>query len=447
MSSATGVVARGRSMLTDDVLGRVLVAAVVVGYLLPLLVESFVNPKGFRPITDAPPAPDATLELVTLLCNVLVLGVCAGAVVLRLGRLRRLVGPILLLLAAWVVAVAGLVLADASVTRGVVLFPAICAAVTLVRPGTAAARAVGWAVLALVGLSLLMALVTPDAGLYYQRADQADEKFVWDHGILVGPYRTGNNLGLVLAVGLPFVLSLPRRWVRSAGTLATVAALAWTFSRTSVVAALAGAAVWAALVLLPRALGRRARGSGDGPRDGAAPAGLPRLRAGLAAAGLAVLGLVALALPFVTGSSTAFNNRGGFWQEGIDAWLERPLLGWGADYYLQLARSADNLGGFAYHAHNQAAQLLVTGGLVLLALVLAAVTWASVVAVRHAAVGSAWPAAFLAAFLVSAMFEVPLGLVDRGMFYPAVLVPLCLLLAHGRNPHPALTDREVPSPA
>jgi O-antigen ligase len=177
------------------------------------------------------------------------------------------------------------------------------------------------------------------------------------------------------------------------------------------------------------------------------PAALARVRAGIAAAALAVLGLVALALPFVTGSPTAFNNRGGFWQEGIDAWLERPLLGWGADYYLQLARSADNLGGFAYHAHNQTAQLLVTGGLVLLVLVLAAVVWASVVAVRHAAAGTAWPAAFLAAFLVSAMFEVPLGLVDRGMFYPAVLVPLCLLLSRSRDPHPALTDREAPSPA
>ncbi len=439
-TGATGVVARGRSLRSDDVLGRLLVAAVAVGYLVPLVVDSFVNPKGFRPITDAPPPPDATLELVSLLCNVLVLAACGAVVVLRLGRLRRLVGPILLLLAAWVVAVVGLVVADGAVNRAVVLFPAICAAVALVRPGAAVVRAVGWTVVTLVGLSLLMALLAPDAGLYFQGANQADEKFVWDYGILVGPFRSGNNFGLVLAVGLPFVLALRPGWVRVAGTVATVAALAVTFSRTSIVAAAAGAAVWAVVVLLPRVLPRLL--SGDRVRTA-----LPRLRAGLAAAALAVLGLVALALPFVTGSATAFNNRGGFWHEGVDAWLERPLLGWGADYYLQLARSADNLGGFAYHAHNQAAQLLVTGGLVLLTLVLAAVVWASVVAVRHASAGSAWPAAFLAAFLVSAWFEVPLGLVDRGMFYPAVLVPLCLLLAHGRDPHPALTDREALSPA
>lgn len=415
---------RATGLLTDAVLSRVLVVAVAVGYLLPLFVESYVNPKGFRPITDAPPPPDPTLELVTLLCNALMLLTCAAIGVLRLRRLRRLAGPILLLVAAWVAAVAGLVLADTSVNRGVVLFPAICAAVALLRPGVAMVRALGWVVLGLVAVSVVMALVSPDAGLYFREASRRDEKFVWDYGILVGPYRTGNNLGLVLAVGLPFVLQLPRRWVRVVGTVATVLALAWTFSRTSELAAVAGAGVWAVLTLLPRLTGGRG------------PDAVARLRGALAAAGLAVLALAVLALPFVTPSATAFNNRAGFWQQGIDAWLERPLLGWGADYYLQLARSADNLGGFAYHAHNQTAQLLVTGGIVLLALVGLAVAWACVVAVRLAAAGNAWPAAFLAAFLVSAAFEVPLGIVDRGMFYPAVLVPLCLLLAHGGEGDP-----------
>lgn len=466
MSSAAGVLRRGRTTPGDAVLGRLLVAAVALGYLVPLTVESFVHPKGFRPITDAPPAPDPTLELVTLLGNALMLAACAGVVLLRLGRVRRLLGPVLALLAAWAVGVAGLLAAGSSVSRGVVIFPAVCAAVAVLRAGGAIVRALGWTVLALVAVSVVMAVATPDAGLYFLEANQRDEKFVWDHGILVGPYRTGNNLGLVLAVGLPFVLALPGRALRVAGTAVTALALAWTFSRTSIGAAVVGVAVAAVLAGLPRLTGARGGGlhrpgalgaphpssalGGLHPSSalgGQGAAGTARLRGALAAAGLAVLGLAVLALPVVTRDPTSFNNRAGFWHEGLEAWRQRPLLGWGADYYARLARSEENLGGFAYHAHNEAVQLLVTGGVVLLGLVLAAVVVASVTAVRLAAAGVVWPAAFLAAFLVSAAVEVPLGVVDRGMFYPAVLVPLCLLLTQGRDLLPALPDREGPPPA
>jgi O-antigen ligase len=290
------------------------------------------------------------------------------------------------------------------VARRVVLIPLICVAFALLRPGLAAVRALGWVTAVLAAVSLVLAVVDPSAARYDLSADLADDKFVGSAGILAGPFGSGNNLGLALAVGLPSVLMLPRRWVRAVAVAVVLVALAWTFSRTSWFAALAAVAVGAAVVLLP---------------------GLRRLGA---AAVLSGLGLVALVLPWVTSSGTAFSNRGGFWAQGLEVWRERPLTGWGPDYYARVAQSADNLGGFAFHAHNQGVQLLVTGGVLLFAVVVAAFVWAGVRAVREAALGRPWAAMVMTALLVCATFEVPLGVVDRAMFFPFVLVPLCILL-------------------
>ena len=385
-----------------------LVVVVALGYTLPMFAESFVVPKGFRPITEEVPDPGPVVDLVTLLCNTLVLVACLAVVVLHRRDLRRLASPVLLLVAAWGVGITGLLAFDAELSRRLVQIPLICLAFALVRPGLRAVRALGWVTATLAAVSLVLAVLRPDAVRYDLAASLADDKFVWGYGILAGPFGSGNNLGLALAVGLPSVLLLPRRWVRTAAVVVVLLALAWTFSRTSWFAALAAVGL------------------------GAVVTWLPRLRRPAATLALGGLGLVALVLPLVVRSETAFSNRGLFWRQGLDAWSERPWTGWGPDYYQRVAQSADNLGGFAFHAHNQALHLLVTGGVLLFAVVVAAFVWAGARAVRSAAAGRPWAAMVMTALLVCATFEVPLGVVDRAMFFPFVLVPLCLLLTGER---------------
>lgn len=400
----------------------VLVWAVTLGYVVPMFAGSFVVPKGFRPITEEAPSVGPVVERVGLVGAVVVLLACLAVLAIRRGELRRLLSPVLLLVVAWGVAVLGLLTWDAEVSQRLVLVPAICLAFALVRPGLAAVRALGWATVGLAGTSLVLAVVRPDAVRYQRPPSLQDDKFVWAHGILSGPFGSGNNLGLALAVGLPAVMYLGRRWLRTIGVVVVLLALGWTFSRTSWVGALAALGLGVVLILLPRV------------RSTSSRLDLSRVRRVAAALALSGTGLVALALPVATSSDTAFSNRGGFWQHGLDAWQERPWTGWGSGYYGRLAESEDNIGGFAFHAHNQWLHLLVIGGILLFVPVVAAFVSAAVAAVRMAGEGFAWPATMLTALFVSTMFEVPLGLVDRSMFYPAVLVPLSMVLTAGRPP-------------
>lgn len=397
----------------------VLVAAVTVGYVLPMLVDSLTSRKEFRPITDGPAPEHALVGLATTAGNALVLVVCLAVLVLHRRRWRDLLGPVALLLGAWAVALGTLVVQGSpELNRSMVLLPLVLAAATVLRPDRRAVEAIGVATVAVAGVSLLLGLVLPDAGRYVRAAEVADEKLVGPLGILAGVYPSGNNLGVALALGLPAVLALRRPLLRWSAFAVVVLALAWTTSRTSWVAAAVTVAVWVAL----RFAGRR--------------------RDQLAALVLAALGTASLVLPFVTRDPTAFTNRATYWVAGLEAWRDAPWLGHGADHYTAVARESGALGGYAYQAHNQVVQLLVTGGLVLLVLVGAAVALAAVRAVRVVD-RDPWLATFVVALLCAGLFEVPVGVVDRVMFVPFALLPLAVALAYRpAPPAPAVVTGE-----
>lgn len=398
-------------------LDTLLVVAVTVGFLLPLLVDSLHGVKEFRPITAAPAPDPAAVSLAATAGNLLVLVACLVVLVVHRRRWRDLLGPAALLLGAWAVALGVLLAHGADVPRAVVLVPLVVAAGTLLRPGRAAAAATGATTAALAGLSLLLGLLLPDAGRYVRPEAVADEKPVGALGILAGVLPSGNNLGVALALGVPAVLLLRRAWLRWTALATVLLALAWTASRASWIAA--GAALAAALVL--HLAGRR--------------------RDVVAALALGAAGTANVVLPFVVTDPTAFTNRATYWVAGIDAWREAPFVGHGADYYTVVAREGGALGGYAYQAHNQVVQLLVTGGLVLLVLVAAALVLAALRAVRAAGTDT-WPTAFLVALLCTMLFEVPLGVVDRVMYAPAALLPLVLVLAWRRG-----ADDPAPAPS
>lgn len=381
-----------------------LVVAVAVGFLLPLLVDSLHGVKQFRPIT-ADPVPDPpVVALAATAGNLLVLLACLTVLVVHRRRWRDLLGPSALLVGAWAVALGVLLAHGADVPRAVVLIPLVVAAATLLRPGRRAVEALGATTAGLAAVSLLLGLLLPSAGRYVRPEAVADEKPVGALGILAGVLPSGNNLGVALALGLPAVLLLRRAWLRWTALLVVLAALAWTASRASWVAA--AAALGTALVL--HLAGRR--------------------RDLLAALVLAAAGTANVVLPFVVQDPSAFTNRATYWIAGIDAWRQAPVLGHGADYYTVVARDGGALGGYAYQAHNQIVHLLVTGGLLLLLLVAGAVAVAAVRAVRAAPV-DAWPTTFLVALLGASLVEVPLGVVDRVMYAPTALLPLVLVLA------------------
>lgn len=370
--------------------------------VVPQLLQVLLVGRGFVPVTGEPRAvPDAVATATTLGNAALVLG-CLALVLLHARALPWRTWPLLaILLAPWFWSVALLVVAGRPPGAPVLLYPAIVTAAWAVRPRLTAVPVLGLVVAGTAALSVALGLLAGDRALYANYAGADLDKSLGSFGILAGLLPSGNNLGLCLAVGFPAVLTVRGRW-RIPAVAVTVLAIAWSFSRTAWLAVAVAVLLAVALVLVRR-----------------------RWVVGLALSGL--LAVVAL-VPWFTRGDGAFANRGGYWRESRDAWLERPLAGHGPDWFDELARGAENLGGHAYHAHNQVVHSLVTGGIVLAALTIVVLAVAIVRAVRHERAGFAWAAQTVAALLVLAFLEVPFGSVDRAAFFPYVLLALCLVV-------------------
>ncbi|WP_315097005.1 O-antigen ligase family protein [uncultured Cellulomonas sp.] len=377
---------------------------------LPQLAILLTQGRGFEPATAGPDADGALVQGLTTVCNLGLLALCAALVALgaREAPWRR--WPLLgLLLLPWVVVVAAGFAAGSRPAAMTVLYPAVVTAAWAVRVSWRVVPVLGWLTAGTAAVSLVAGLVIPDLARYQDYAG-ADADKSGPLGILAGLLPSGNNLGLALAVGIPSVLALRGVSRLVAGTL-VLAALAWSWSRGAWLAAVVVLVAAVVLALVPA-----------------------RRRGLVAALGMAAVALVAVVLPLVTSSASAMANRGGYWVAGREAWADAPLVGHGWDYYDRLATTADDLGGYAYHAHNQLMQLLVTGGVVLVVVVTALLVVGAVRAARAAGVGDVWPALTVTAVLAAGIVEVPFGVVDRTMFWPYVLVPLCVVLLGAPRP-------------
>lgn len=390
-----------------------LVVGVWAAILLPELARSLVEPKVWRPVTDGETEIVGWLASLTTVCNAALVVGCAAVVVVSARRLPwSRVLPLVLVLAAWAVTVVPLVLADRTPRATALIVPAVATALWAVRPQRGHVEVLGYLTGGLAGVSVLLGLAWPRSAIF-ERSELVDgEKAVSPLGILAGVLQTGNLLGLALAVGIAAILFVRRDWHRWTLLALALVALVWSASRTSLVAVAAVGVAALGLVLF----GERRR---------------------VVVTWLAVVALVALALPFVTSSPTAFTNRGGYWIASVEAWLASPWTGHGADYFKLLALGEDNLGGHAYHAHNQVAQVLVTGGILLAVIALAVLAVLGLRAARWARLGFAWPVLVLTAFAVVASFEVPVGLVDRLVYVPFVLVPLGIVAFAAPEHEPA----------
>lgn len=380
-----------------------LIVGVWLAILLPELARGIAEPKVWRPVTAGETELAGWVAGVTTVCNAaLVLG-CAAVVLLGVRRLPwRRVLPLALVLLAWLVTVLQLVAQDRTPRLTALVVPAVATALWAVRPQRGHVEVLGYLTGGLAAVSIVLGLVWPSVGIFVRSEAVDGEKPVSALGILAGVLSTGNMLGLALATGLASVLFVRRDVLRWTMTVLVLVAIVWSASRTALLAVLA-----VAVAALGLALARDARRFAGG--------------------WLALVALGALVLPFVTRSPTAFTNRGGYWVASIEAWTQSPWIGHGADWFKVLAQGEDNLGGHAYHAHNQVVHVLVTGGLVLGALALAVLVVLGARAVGWAGRGLAWPTFVLTAFAVVASFEVVVGLVDLRVCVPFVLVPLALV--------------------
>lgn len=288
-----------------------------------------------------------------------------------------------------------------------VVYPLLVVALWIVRPRFETLAVLGYLVGGTAALSILLALGLPNRAIYQTQdgALVAAEKALLPIGVLVGIFTQGNILGQFLCLGLPMVFLIRRVGHGRILIGLTVLALVWTASRGSLITAGIGLLVY---ILMARgSIGLRRFGSWTAPM---------------------VVFLVTAVVPFLTTDDRAFSNRGLIWTQSLRGWVDQPWLGLGINWYDLLGRSSGRIAGSARHGHNQLIQLLVTGGVVMVALVVlqlvAVMTRASRMALRGQHFGVVW----ISMFAASGLFERTLAYVDNGNFLVTVVVPMAFLL-------------------
>lgn len=385
------------SLATPEALGRadrLLWRAVVAVFLAYTAVPAFLNivAGGRRPpdvwgmatLYSSSAGQRASSALLALLLGLSLVTIASG------GRGRRRANGVLVAVLglAAVGAVASATMPGPLVPTALIVNVAVVLAVWRLAP---APDDLTWFAHCATVLALVAAaygLVSDDAWMLGTTTGLFETKAIIGTGLLAGPYPHMNNLGMSLAMALPFVLLVRRTWLRlaEAGILAGVLVL--TSSRTSLLAVAGAVAAGLALVLL----GRRSR-----------------LRSTVSVCAVLLVAAVAVAMPWLTDDAQLFTNRGQIWIWTREAVGDRPLYGYGFGAFGDDSALSASIGWVAGAAHNMPLHYLAVAGVLglvaLVALVGTALRGAVELLPRSAA-----GAIFVVTFAVLCITEMPFRL-------------------------------------
>jgi hypothetical protein len=391
-----------------DQRSSILLTLVCAWAVVPRLIQTLTAPKHRTQVgEESPPYTAVANSSLKLLClMVLLFSVLVIIEVVRDQPRRGFAGLVLLMLPFVYLEVRDFTLGDRLVWSQLA-YPAVVIAIWVLRPPLRKLALVGYWVGATAVLSLAIGALLPAQGIYNnaQGLSITPDKELLPGGVLVGIFTHGNNLGAFLVLGIPAVMMIPRRPVRNVVLFLVVSTMVWSAARSSL--ATLGALVLALVVLSVFPRGWRA---------------LP------ARVGMGLAWVALCALPLLTHDQTAFANRGYIWVQSLQFFRESPLFGHGSAFYTQLAQTSENLGGTVWHGHNQLVQLLLTGGVVLTALVAVLIVACISRAGWWVQRGSVLPFAYLIALAGACTLEVSLVFVDNVYLFPVVVLPLAVIL-------------------
>jgi O-Antigen ligase len=238
----------------------------------------------------------------------------------------------------------------------------VVVALWCLRPSRALYPHVGRLVSILVIYSLIFAFADP-AGAYYTSLSGAigeSTKSYIGHNQLASVFGHSNTLGIVVALGIPFILLLERRVLRLVVVGLAIWVLVWSSSRTGIFAAGFAFVFMGILRQLPRRL--------------AGPV--------VWISSVIVLAVVFL-LPLRTTDPNAFTRRGAIWIGSLAEAHHNVLFGQGPNWYSDIAQFDNDLGNQASSGHNWFVSTLALGGLVGLVLGAVLILRLLVLASRH----------------------------------------------------------------
>lgn len=193
-------------------------------------------------------------------------------------------------------------------------------------------------------LSIVLALLPGQPGMMPATFHGGNEKAIIGDSILAGPFGHSNQLGLNMALGLPFAAWTLRgfRRVAAFGLIALV--LLWSASRTSIYVAVAVLVITIATLWVRR--------------------GTSRALVFVTTAGSIAAMVI---LPLTTDDPSAFTNRGLIWQEGLVSFSSSPLTGTASNAFMVDSDLSRRIGDIINTGHNVFVTVATIGGLIGLA--------------------------------------------------------------------------------
>ena len=405
---------RSRLFISTDTAGVLLVVLMWLRAVGSLIALSLTADKKFVPVGKEPIwTPAASLTSRGL--YVVVVAYCLGIILFRMNEFTRPgLWRIIAVLAPWLC----ILLRDlyvGSPTPDSVLYVMVVLALAALRPDPGRVLAtLGRLVLLTAVIAVALGLFLPSSGVLRDSSGagfQRSDKTVFPSlGLLQGMFTSENNLGTYISIGSAAVATLRPRWLRLSGLGIIGFAVLWSSSRSSMFALacmlVVGAVVW---------------GAGQfGSRRGASVVARTATFAAI---------ITMCALPLLGWGDDAFTDRGFIWNRALEQWSSRAyLFGFGHDWFQHVAESDTSpLSVGAYQGHNQFVQFLVTGGVIF-----ALFAVASLLAQTYAITAPTSRYLTIAAMLVTGIcatgfLEVPLGFVDRSVFWTVTIVPLTVL--------------------
>jgi hypothetical protein len=392
----------------NDRWAELLIVAVAVWIVVPRVIQSLTASKHLANIgVDSPPLTgpaylaSSGLELAVIgLCVFIVFDVAKDA---HPGP----VGALALMLVPWVYLTARDMFTGLDPAKASYIYPLIAALLWLLRPRIEVLRYLGYVAGVSAVISIAIAVVLPSRGILLSSTGElvGQGKEIFSSGILIGFLTHGNTLGQFLALGLPFIGMVPRRWLRWALFAVTAFALIWTAARSILGAVLIGllaVAISAALDPITRRW----------------------LMPVVAMVPFVIGGIV----PFLVSNPHTFANRGLVWAVSFTWWHQSVLTGNGSLWYGRVGKTSDEVAASVGNGHNQLVHLLVTGGVVLAVIVFAQVIVAAVKVGEMAAAGRLVPVAYLGTLAGACVLEKAFAIVDNTPMLLVTVVPLTVLI-------------------
>ena len=403
-----------RSAVTEERRHRFGVALVwlaVAWAVLPRTVQSLTAPKMRGEVGVEGAATSAASALVTTALTLALLAFCF-LIVLDSWNHRQPASVVRLaaVLAPW----GYLLLRDLFVgdmpRTGSLVYGAVAVALWRLPLDRRLLVALGYATGASAVLAVAMGALVPSAGVFRTEIGSmvVDDKAIVPWGLLVGFYSHGNTLGQSLALGLPMVLLVPRRFLRAILLGTVLFAILWSASRTSWIAVLTACAGVGLTLVLPRALRKLA-----------------------AAAAMVGAILVSSLVPWLVNDPVAFSGRGIIWITTREAFGATPWFGRGSNWFEVVGSTSERLGIAVSSAHSQLLHMLVTGGVVLVLLTLPMLVLAVVGALRHLDGASTWGVAYVLILAGCGVTEVVTRFGSVTPSFPVVMIPLAVLIFAG----------------